>query len=247
MTLLLIIVFSVLGSVGAVALAGSVLAFPEGTRRLFIPVLISYAIGTLLGAAFLGLLPHALERIHPSELFPTVLAGMVLFFVLEKLVIWHHCHDRECEVRRAAGPLLLMGDALHNFVDGVIITAAFLVSTPLGASTALAVIVHETPQEAGDFAILLDGGYSPKRAFAYNVLSSLATLVGALVAYFSLKHAMGLVPYVMGLAAASFIYIATAGLIPGLHQRTSPGSWGVQVALILAGVGTIALLQDLIH
>ncbi|MFC2037398.1 ZIP family metal transporter [Chloroflexota bacterium] len=178
MRLPLIVGFSLMGSVGAIALAGSFLLFPGKTRRLLIPCLISYAAGTLLGAAFLGLIPHALSRIPVSSALGTVLIGIVLFFILEKLVVWRHCHDQQCEVHGMAGPLLLIGDAFHNFADGVIIAATFVASVPLGIATSLSVIAHEIPQEVGDLAILLESGYSKKRALVYNALSSLSTLPG---------------------------------------------------------------------
>jgi zinc and cadmium transporter len=168
---------------------------------------------------------------------------MVLFFVLEKLVLWRHCHDSNCEVHGQAAPLILVGDAFHNFVDGVVIAAAFLVSIPLGIATAIAVIAHEVPQEVGDFAILLESGYSRSKALLLNTLSAATTLPGALAAYFWLADTRSLVPYVLALSAASFIYIATADLVPNLHRRVALGDAVRQVALLLLGIGTIALLR----
>jgi len=135
------------------------LLFPEGIRKLLVPWLISYATGTLLSAAFLGMIPASLEQAPAITVMATVLAGVVLFFVLEKFVLWRHCHEDQCEIHGRAGPLILIGDAFHNFVDGVVIATAFLTSMPLGIATAVAVIAHEVPQEIGDFAILLDNGY----------------------------------------------------------------------------------------
>ena len=126
-----IIIFSLLGSVGAIGGAALLLLFPERIRKTIVPCLVSYATGTLLGAAFLGMLPEALEHTAAINVLSVVLAGMILFFLLEKLVIWRHCHDGECEVHSTAGPLILLGDAFHNFVDGVVIATAFLVSIPL--------------------------------------------------------------------------------------------------------------------
>jgi zinc and cadmium transporter len=148
--------FSVLGSVGAIAGAALLLFFQEGTRKILLPCLLSYAIGTLLGAAFLGMIPNALEQNTALAISGTVLAGIVIFFVLEKIIIWRHCHEVECEAHGSAGPLILIGDAFHNFVDGFVIAAAFLTSVPLGIAASLAVIAHEIPQEVGDFAILLE-------------------------------------------------------------------------------------------
>jgi zinc and cadmium transporter len=241
--LLWIIGFSILGSIGAVTGAAVLLFFPEGIRKVLVPWLISYATGTLLGAAFLGMIPAGLSRAPAAKLMATVLAGIVLFFVLEKLVLWRHCHDSECEIHGRAGPLILIGDAFHNFVDGVVIAAAFLSSIPLGIAASFAVIAHEIPQEIGDFAILLDNGYGRMKAFVLNTLSAAATLPGAVVAYFWLGETRGAVPYILAISAASFIYIAAADLIPGLHRQVTLAASLGQFALLLAGIGTIALFH----
>jgi zinc and cadmium transporter len=238
-----IVGFSLLGSVGAVAGAALLLFFPEGIRRSLVPGLVSYATGTLLGAAFLGMIPAGLKQAPAFPVMATVLVGMVLFFVLEKLVLWRHCHESECEVHGRAGPLILIGDAFHNFVDGVVIAAAFLTSIPLGVAASLAVIAHEIPQEVGDFAILLDSGYGRAKALILNALSSTATLPGAVVAYFWLAETREAVPYILALSAASFIYIAAADLIPGLHRQVSAAASLLQFALLLAGIGTIAFFR----
>lgn len=243
MSLPWIVTFSALGSVGAVAGAGALLLFPEPVRRGLVPALVSYATGTLLGAAFLGMLPAALSQAPARQVTATVLAGIVAFFVLEKLVLWRHCHDRDCAVHRGAAPLILFGDAFHNFVDGVVIAAAFLVSIPLGVVTALAVIAHEVPQEVGDFGILLDSGLPRGRAFVLNTLSASATLPGAVLAWYWLDVVRQAVPWMLAVSAASFIYIATADLIPGLHRQASPAASLQQLLLLAAGIGTIALFQ----
>lgn len=241
--LLWIIGFSVLGSIGAVAGAALMLLFPEGIRWTLVPCLISYAAGTLLGAAFLGMIPAGLGQAPATAIMATVLAGMVLFFVLEKFVLWRHCHEGECEVHGRAGPLILIGDAFHNFVDGVVIAAAFLTSIPLGIAAALAVIAHEVPQEVGDFAILLDNGYGRTKALVLNSLSAASTLPGSVVAFFWLGEMREAVPYILALSAASFIYIATADLIPALHRQTTPVASLRQLVLLLAGIGTIAFFH----
>lgn len=239
--LLWIVGFSILGSVAAVAGAALFLFFPERIRKVLVPCLISYATGTLLGAAFLGMIPAGLKQAPAVTVTATVLAGMVLFFVLEKLVLWRHCHDSECEMHGRSGPLILIGDAFHNFVDGVVIAAAFLSSIPLGIAAALAVIAHEVPQEVGDFAILLDNGYDRTKALLLNSLSAAATLPGAVAAYLWLGETRAAVPYILALSAASFIYIATADLIPGLHRQTTTAASLRQLMLLLAGIGTIAI------
>jgi len=241
--LVLILFFGMLGSIGSVAGAALLLLFPERVRKILVPGLISYATGTLLGAAFLGMIPHALENIEPFRTLATVLAGIILFFLLEKLVIWRHCHDGECQIHSVAGPLILFGDAFHNFVDGIVIAAAFLTNTPLGVATAFAVIAHEVPQEIGDFAILLDSGYAKQRAFLYNILSSSTTFPGAVISYFFLKATKTAVPYILALSAASFIYIAMADLIPELHKRFGVRATVRQFLLFISGIGTILIFR----
>jgi zinc and cadmium transporter len=214
-----IIIFSLIGSIGAVVGATLLLTFPEGVRKTLVPCLISYATGTLLEAAFLAMLPNALEHAQVTLILATVMVGIILFFLLEKLLIWHHCHEEGCDVRSSAGLLILFGDGVHNFTDGIVIAAAFLTSIPLGVLTGLAVISHEVPQEIGDFAILLESGYSRLRALVYNLLSSITTLPAAIIGYFFLRTMETIVPYILAVSAASFIYIALADLIPSLHKR----------------------------
>lgn len=240
--LLWIIGFSILGSIGSIAVAALILFFPQGMHRVLIPYLVSYAAGTLLGSAFLGMIPAGLQYARVLPVMATVLAGIVLFFMLERVVLLRHCHESACKVHGAA-PLILIGDAVHNFVDGVVIAAAFLISIPLGISTSLAIIAHEIPQEVGDFAILLDSGYGRVKALLLNGLSSLATLPGAVLAYFWLDETHEAVPYMLALSAASFIYIATADLIPSLHQQVTLSLSLRQFVLLLTGIGTIALFQ----
>lgn len=239
-----ILVFSVLGSVGAIGGASVFLYLPPAIQKRLLPTLISYATGTLLGAAFLGMLPASLTQVvSATAVCATVLVGIVGFFILEKLTLWRHCHQSDCQVHGQAPPLILIGDAFHNFVDGVVIAAAFLSSFHLGVATALAVIAHEIPQEVGDFAILLDGGYARGKALALNTLSASMALPGALAAYYWLGDIRRATPYILALSAASFIYVAVADLIPGLHRQTSPTASLRQVALLLLGIGTIALLH----
>jgi len=255
--LLWIIVFSLIGGVLSVLLAAIFLLLPENVRAVSVPKLVSFAIGSLLGAAFLALLPHALEAgngIDPHNIFITVLLGVLLFFLLEKMVIWRHCHSDSCEAHThtehhhtSAANLILVGDAMHNLMDGILIAAAFMTDFDLGVVTSLAVIAHEIPQEVGDFAILLHGGFSRSRALFFNILSSVSTLVGAVAAYFLLAQMEHITPYILALAAASFIYIAVADLIPGLHKKVDVSSTVQQIVLILAGVLVIFVAHSNLH
>jgi len=238
------------GALSVLAAAG--LSMALGVHR--INVLISYAIGALLGAAFLEILPHALEHGDPHRMAATVLFGIMVFFVLEKLVLWRHCHHDHCEAHEAHSPahdhgrsglLILVGDTFHNFVDGILIAAAFMENTQLGIVTALAIIAHEIPQEVGDYLILLHSGYSRAKALAYNLLSSLATLVGAMLAYFALSELNDWIPTLLGLAASSMIYVAVADLIPGLHKRTDLKATIQQVLLIGLGIASIVVARAL--
>jgi zinc and cadmium transporter len=238
-----IILFSLLGSVGALLGAGVVLLLPEKQRKILVNNLISYATGTLLGAVFLGLVPKALKESPSPGIIIWLLWGILFFFVMEKLILWRHCHLPECDVHANAGPLLLIGDAFHNFTDGVIIAGAFLLAVPLGIATGLAVISHEIPQELGDFAILMETGYSRSQALLYNTISALATLPGAIIGYYFLAQMMTAVPYILLVGAASFLYIALVDLTPYLHRRFGLADSLLQLGLILTGIATIWLFH----
>lgn len=248
--LLWIALFTLAGGVLSVAAAGLLLLIPEHHHPRVLPHGVSFALGALLSVAFLDLLPEALGTAgegHAESLLATVLAGILGFFLLEKLLLWRHCHADHCETHteehfhQPAGTLIVVGDAIHNFVDGVLIAAAFLTDLHLGVITSLAIMAHEIPQEVGDFAILLQSGYSRAQALLYNLLSSLATLLGGVLAFFSLAHLHQYLPYFLALAASSFIYIAVADLIPSLHQRTTARAAFQQIGLITAGVLVIYL------
>ncbi|MGQ0656488.1 MAG: ZIP family metal transporter [Chromatiales bacterium] len=260
MTLLAwIILFSLLGGVLSVGAAAAFLVIPQHVRDRLMPHLISFATGALLGAAFLALLPHALEKVGGDQVHrvtAAVLGGLLLFFALEKFVIWRHCHNHRCEghspdvseaTRRSPGTLILIGDGLHNFVDGILIGAAFLTDIPLGIVISLAVAAHEIPQELGDFVILLESGYNRMQALLLNIASSLATVAGALLAWFSLSGSSVALPYVVAVAVAGFLYIAVADLIPGLHRRTDLRDGVTQMLLIGIGIGVIAATETLLH
>lgn len=249
MSLAYILGFSFLGSVGALAGAGVLFFFPQ-LRERFRTALISYAVGTLLGAVFLVLLPHAAERIPPAAVFRATLAGLLVFFILEKIMRIPHAHAaghrstdaRHREVQPAA-PLILIGDALHNFVDGVIIATAFLVSIPFGVMASFAVIAHEVPQELGDFVILLEGGMDRVRAYWLNFFASLTTVAGAFAAYWFRDSVEAYVPYILAVSAASFLHIATIDLAPILHHHATIKEGVKQTMGVLTGIGTILLLH----
>lgn len=262
-----IIGFSLLGGLLSVMVASSFLLLSEHHRSITVPHLVSFAIGALLGASFLGLIPHAIENevhIDPHEIGLTLLLGLLLFFLLEKMVLWRHCHSHHGHEHipeldrpdhhgghhhkhQTAGPLIIIGDTIHNFVDGILITAAFMTDIHLGIVTALAIAAHEIPQELGDFVILLHSGFSRSKALYFNILSSLGTVAGALLAYFTLTDMQQLLPYILVVAASSFIYVAVADLIPGLHARVQPKETLQQIALITLGVVFIFITHSTLH
>jgi zinc and cadmium transporter len=276
-----IVTASLFGGLVSVLIAA---AFALNAQRKWVPMLVSYAIGALLGAVFLELLPHAFEVAPNVEyMTATILLGILLFFTLEKLVLWRHCHGDHCEAHAIhdeahcpdnehvnnqqvkfklvsqstptmlthrhehehshddgrSGMMIMIGDTFHNFVDGILIAAAFMVDIQLGLVTALAIIAHEIPQEIGDFLILLHSGYSKQKALLFNMFSSFATLIGGLLAYSALQTMQAWVPYILSLAVASMLYVAVADLIPGLHKRTAIKDTLQQISLILLGVSSI--------
>lgn len=283
-----------LGGVLSVCLAA---LFALNAKKQWVTLLVSYAIGALLAAVFLEILPHAIETSPNVEaMMATMLFGVLLFFTLEKLVLWRHCHGEHCEMHAMhdeahcpelhpelqsnkkpqgvikfslpkatpvhelthhhhshahdggrSGLMIMVGDTFHNFVDGILICAAFMVDMQVGLVTALAIIAHEIPQEVGDFLILLHSGYSKKKAFLFNIASSLATLLGAIIAYLALNLVEQWVPYILSLAAASMLYVAVADLIPGLHKRTALRDTLSQLLLIVLGVASVAVTKWLVE
>ncbi len=241
-------------AVGLLTVAGAAgfLLVPLRLRLRLQPHLIGFATGTLLGAAFIALLPHALEFGHGEQaetVSLVILFGVLGLFVLEKFALWRHCHAEDCEAHDAdhghraggglSGPLILVGDAIHNFLHGILIAAAFVADFHLGLVTALAIAAHEVPQQLANFAVLLHGGFDRRRALAYNLLSSLTIVAGGTIGYFGVVAIAWMIPYLLAFAVASCIYIAVGDLIPGLHRRTDPRAAVAQIATIVAGVGVI--------
>jgi zinc and cadmium transporter len=255
-------------SVAGGALSAALAALALYLRASWIPMLVSFAIGTLLGAAFLEVIPHAFDQGDAQEAALAILGGIFGFFVLEKLMLWRHCHTEDCEAHDPvnsvansahsggahahahdhgrSGALIIVGDTIHNFVDGVLIAAAFMQSTELGIVAAVAIIAHEIPQEVGDFLILLHSGYTRARALAMNLLSSAATVVGGVLGYYTLHLMEGLETILLGVVAASMIYVAVADLIPGLHRRPEFRDGATQTVLIALGIGVIAVVGALV-
>jgi zinc and cadmium transporter len=259
-TLTWIVLATLLGGILSAVMAG---LFAIKAKASQVPMLVSYAVGALLGAAFIEVLPHAFEKSDSIQATAaTVLFGILGFFILEKLVLWRHCHVEECEAHDPhtpaapahnhhdhgrSGLMILVGDTFHNFVDGVLIAAAFMADIQLGIVTAIAIIAHEVPQEVGDFLILLHSGYSKQKAMLLNVIASAAMVIGGVLAYFTLQLAEALVTPLLALAAASMLYVAVADLIPGLHRRPELAATAQQVLLIGLGIATIWLVGEWAH
>jgi zinc and cadmium transporter len=251
-----IVIACLVGSLLPIAIAAAV-SFRVQAR--WIPTLVSYAVGALLGAVFLDIIPHMFETTkHPARVAAFILGGILVFFILEKVLLWRHHHDHgDLGDARAghghdhdhgrSGYMIIVGDSFHNFTDGVIIAAAFVADVKLGAVTALAIIAHEIPSEIGDFLVLLNSGFSRTKALLLNAASGLATVAGAVLGYFMLASIRDWIPEILAIAAASMIYVAVADLIPGLHKRTAMRESLGQVAFIVLGIASIYVIHAVLH
>jgi len=221
---------------GLVSMVGAVtLVLKKETLNKLLMVLVAFSTGTLLGGAFFHLMPEALEAMKPSVAFNYLLAGFILFFLIEKLLHWHHCHEEHCEVH-AFTYLILFGDGIHNFIDGLVIAASFLVSIPFGIVTTLLILGHELPQELGDFGVLLHGGFSARKALAFNFLSQMTAVAGG-IAGFLISGAAGFTSLLLPFAAGGFVYIAASDLVPELHKEKRLGKSMFYFAFFLIGIG----------
>jgi zinc and cadmium transporter len=263
--LLTILLFAALGGIASAAFAVVFLWLREDHSVLILPHLVSFATGALLGAALLALLPEAIIRSGTARAYDmglALLAGLGAFFVTEKLVLWWHVNENHevgasaahpheptgsAEARghehvrtHASGVLILVGDSVHNALDGVLIAAAFLTSTGLGLLTTFAVAAHEIPHRVGDFALLVHAGFSRLQALLLNLATGITSVIGAGAAYFAFRGTMSALPYALAFAAAGFLYIALAGLVPVLHRRVGPGAGLSQIFLIAAGIAVVA-------
>ena len=252
---------------GGILSIGAAALIMFGLPRKWITLTVSFSTGLLLAMALLHLLPEALEQgLSPHEAFPILLGGILCFFTLEKLALWRHAHhgsgendthpdDRQCadhthnhhhsHADQGGTFLILIGDGFHNFTDGLLIAAAFLADPMLGWSTTLAIIAHEVPQEAGDFAILLAAGWKRTKALLWNIISSLTAIAGGLAGYYALEEAHGWVPVILTIAASSFLYVAIADLMPRLKRETTSIGW--HSVLLIAGIAIVAFGRVHVH
>ena len=256
--LVYIVAACLIGTLLPMAIAAAV-AFRVQAR--WIPTLVSYAVGALLGAVFLDIIPHMFEATrNPARVAAFILGGILVFFILEKVLLWRHHHGHgglddahaghghgHVHDHGRSGYMIIVGDSFHNFTDGVIIAAAFVADVKLGVVTALAIIAHEIPSEIGDFLVLLNSGFSRARALALNAAAGMATVAGAVIGYFALASIKDWIPEILAIAAASMIYVAVADLIPGLHKRTAIRETLAQVAFIVLGIASIWVIHALLH
>jgi len=245
-SLIFTMVALVVGSVGSVGLAGLLLLAKDSKLQVISTYLTYLAGGTLLGSAFLGMIPKAITMLDSKVVFEFVLAGILFFFVLEKIILWRTCRNVDCERHiKAAAPMILVGDAFHNAIDGIVIAASFLTSIELGIFVSISIVFHEIPQELGDFGILLKTGFSRRKALFYNMLSGSSAIVAGIAAYFYMGAVQSLIPYALAFSASSFLYIALADLIPDMHQKTKLGESVIQILLIITGVLIIFIIRQL--
>ena len=227
--------------VSAISLIGIIFfRLREKMLEKVLMMLVAFASGALLGGAFIHMLPESVSQGSPTFLY--VLLGILLFFIIEKFLRWRHCHKRVCDVHSYAY-MNLIGDGIHNWLDGMIIAAAFLGSPHLGISTTLAVVVHEIPQEVGDFGVLLYGGMSKVRALLYNFLTQVTAIFGALFTYYLAQHIEHFSALLVPVAAGGFIYIAATDLLPELHKREEAKNSAIQFALLLIGIALMWSLK----
>ncbi len=242
-----IILATMMGSIVSLLLTTLILFLPQRTLTSLISPLVSFASGALLSTALLHILPEALENLRIETAMAFLLSGFFVFFLLEKWILWHHCHSDECEIAGMAGPLILVGDSIHNFLDGVFISAAFLIAFPVGITTTLAVFSHEIPQELGDLAILLEWKNDKRKVFLYNLFSSFSAFVGAFVGFFALSWFQPAVAFLLVLASSSFLYISLTDIFPKLHHRVGLRSSLLQLGFIFLGVASIQIFSRLTH
>lgn len=239
-TLLWILLATVLNSL--VALAGVVsLAVSRKTLDRLLIALVGFSAGALLSGAFFHLLAESLERMQSTTAFIYVFAGFILFFIIERFLHWHHCHKGKCDVH-TFNYLILIGDGIHNFIDGLIIATSFMVDVSFGIVTTLLIMGHEVPQEIGDFGVLVYGGFGRKKALLFNLLSQCTCIIGGLAGFF-FSQASAASVFLLPFAAGGFIYIGASDLVPELHREPRMKRAVVSFLFFLAGIGAMAAIK----
>jgi zinc and cadmium transporter len=218
-----LIIATLVGNVLSVIGAGVILFIDEKRQENVMPWLLSFATGTMLCTAFAGMLPKAVYKGEASDVMLTVMGGILLFFLLEKTMIWRHCHKKDCKIHSAGGYIVTIGDSVHNFMDGIAMAAAFSNSVTLGIGTTIAIFAHELPQEVGDFAVLINSGFSKKKAIIWNVLSGFAAILGGILSWIALDLFKFIIPYALAFSASSLIYVSMSDLIPSMRNPEKTG------------------------
>ncbi|MEM3364293.1 MAG: ZIP family metal transporter [Candidatus Micrarchaeia archaeon] len=252
----LIIIATVL--ISLLSLSGVLLlGMKKDLMRKALIFLIAFAVGAMMGGALLHLMPEAIEEIDVMAAFILLFIGFMLFFVIEKFLHWRHCHEGDCKIHggsitgkkgkiKPAAYLNLIGDSVHNFIDGVIIAVSFVTSIEVGIASAIAIALHEIPQEFGDFAVLVHSGIKPKKALIYNLFTAFTAVVGGIAGYFFLTAVTSATPYLLTIAAGGFLYIAAADLVPELHNEIRPHTSAIQFIAILLGFVLMYLMKSIL-
>jgi zinc and cadmium transporter len=241
MTLLYIIISTTVISLGALV-GVFALALKEEKLQKILVFVISLSTGFMIGGAFIHLLPEASELLDPQSIYQTVLLSFITFLLLEKIVHWRHCHDQKCDIH-TFGYMNLIGDAVHNFIDGLVIASAFVADVKLGVVTSLAIAMHEIPQEIGDFGVLLSAGFSRRKALTANFMVALTALLGGIVGYLISFSVYDPLPYLLPFAAGGFIYIAASDLIPEMRKETDQKRSLITFSIFILGILLMWLLK----
>lgn len=240
-----ILLASLTGSLLAL-IGGIILLWKEKFAKKISLTLVSFAAGSLIGAAFLELIPEAAHELDFSSIAPFIIAGIFLIFIFEKFLHWYHCHDRDtCDVHLFSSSVIF-GDIIHNFIDGIAIALSFSVSTELGIATTVAVFFHEVPQEIGDFGVLLHAGYARAKVLFINIASALTTVLGAIIGYLLSNSIEKYIPYFLAFAAGSFIYIAVSDLLPEIRHRAKSNDFA-HIFTIILGILVIYAVGVFFH
>jgi zinc and cadmium transporter len=241
-TLISVIIVSLISLIGVITLI-----FKKDFLKKFLFILVALAAGAFLGAAFLDLIPELLEQgFDTTRIFLIVIAGFILFFIIEKFIHWHHCKTDDCEQHHSFTYMSLVGDGFHNFVDGAIIAAAYLADIRVGIITTIVIAIHEIPQEIGDFGVLIHGGFSVKKALTFNFLTASLAIIGGIAGFLFLSAFESIQLYLVAIAAGGFLYVGAADLIPELHKETNIKKALPQILFIIIGVVLIFILNNLL-
>lgn len=242
-TLILIILATFIN--GLIAFVGAVSLFlNEDMLKRVILILVAFSAGALLAGGLMHLMAESIEMMEMNSAFIILLIGFSLFFIIERFLHWHHCHEGHCDVH-AFSYLILIGDSIHNFIDGLIIAASFIIGVPFGIVTTLLIIGHEIPQELGDFGILIYGGIEKKKALIYNFSSQLISVIGGVVGFF-LSGIGNFTPMLLAFAAGGFVYIAASDLIPELHKETDMKRVAASFIFFVIGISFMAFTKLLL-